>query len=66
MRWLYMLSPVYLFVYNESEFLTEVCTFCDTVGCIVLFCKHLGFFGVKEVFLHCLLLEISYVDGTLL
>jgi hypothetical protein len=26
-----------LFVYNEGGFPNEVCTFCDTVGCIILF-----------------------------
>ena len=61
MRRLYMSSPVYLYVYNEGGFPTEVCTFCD-----IYFVNIWVIFGAKEVVLHCLFLKISYVDGTLL
>jgi len=27
-------------VYDEGEFPDEVCTFCNTVGCIALFCRN--------------------------
>jgi hypothetical protein len=60
-----MLSPVWLYVYNESGFPIEVCTFVIPWDVLFYFVNIWVIFCEKKVVLYCFSLEISYVIGTL-